>query len=137
MQHADRPGIHASAGTPEGHAGIAPAAGGTISSEEMGRLELHVGTVLSCQPNLKAHVPAYVMEIDFGPLGCKTTSAQITENHSPQDLVGAQVVAITNLPPRRVAGVKSQVLVLASVSDGAGTVLLRPASPVANGARVQ
>jgi tRNA-binding protein len=100
-------------------------------------VQMHVGTVLTCEPNTGARKPAYILSIDFGPLGIKQSSAQITEHYQPQDLVGKQVIAVLNFPPMRVAGVKSEVLVLASVSDDNGTVLLRPTHLVANGSRVQ
>ena len=100
-------------------------------------VQVHVGTVLSCEPNPKARKPAYVLQIDFGPLGIKQSSAQITEHYQPTDLVGRQVVAVINFPAMRIAGIKSEVLVLASMSDADGTVLLRPTHPVANGSRIK
>ncbi len=100
-------------------------------------VQMHVGTVLTCEPNPKARKPAYVLQIDFGPLGVKQSSAQITEHYQPADLVGRQVIAVLNFPAMRVAGVKSEVLVLASVSDDDGTVLLAPTHRVTNGSRVQ
>ena len=87
-------------------------------------------------PNPQARVPAYVLRIDFGPLGMRTSSAQITRHYTPQDLVGRQVVAVMNFPPKRVAGVKSEVLVLGTVSEDEGVVLLHPSFPVANGTPV-
>ena len=66
----------------------------------------------------------------------RTSSAQITRHYTPQDLVGRQVVAVMNFPPKRVAGVKSEVLVLGTVSEDEGVVLLHPSFPVANGTPV-
>lgn len=84
-----------------------------------------------------ARLPAIVMAIDFGPaLGCKTTSAQLTENYQPESLIGSQVVAVINLPPKRVAGVKSEVLVLGALCPARGTILLRPDGCMPNGAPV-
>lgn len=97
---------------------------------------MHVGTVRSAAPNEKARHPAYVLEIDFGPLGMRTASAQLTERYAVDDLIGRQVVAVLNFPPKRVAGVKSEVLVLAAVDEVAGTTLLAPTHPVADGTRV-
>ncbi|HYE57007.1 MAG TPA: tRNA-binding protein [Rhodothermales bacterium] len=99
------------------------------------RLDIRVGTVLSAERNPQARRPAYVLRVDFGPLGVKTSSAQLTEHYDPSDLVGRQVIAVVNFEPKRVAGVKSEVLVLASVGDD-GTVLLSPTRPVQNGSRV-
>lgn len=108
----------------------------TIDFEDFLKVEIRAGTVLSAAVNPKAQRPAYVLTLDFGPLGVKTSSAQITEHYAPEDLVGRQVVAVVNFPPKRVAGVTSEVLVLAVVSERDGTVLLAPTQPVENGARV-
>ena len=107
-----------------------------ITFDDFLKVEIHTGTVLSARLNEKARKPAYVLEVDFGDaLGVKTTSAQLTDRYTPDDLPGKQVVAVTNFPPLRVAGVKSEVLVLGAVDDG-GVTLLAPDSPVANGLRV-
>ena len=100
------------------------------------RVDIRAGTVVSAKLNQKARVPAYVLEVDFGELGTKTTSAQITEAYKPEDLVGVQVVAVVNFPPKRVAGVKSEVLILAVVQDDSPTIILQPSQPVANGSRI-
>ena len=107
-----------------------------IEFAELSKLELRVGTVAEAVVNPKAHRPAFVLTIDFGPLGTRTSSAQITENYTPDALVGRQVVAVTNLPPKRVAGIRSEVLVLAAVSPTRGTVLLELGRPVENGTLV-
>ena len=107
-----------------------------VTFEDFQRLRIHAGTIVEAAPNLKARVPAYVLRIDFGPLGLRTSSAQITRHYTPQDLVGRQVVAVMNFPPKRVAGVKSEVLVLGTVSEEEGVVLLQPSFPVANGTAV-
>jgi len=83
-----------------------------------------------------ARNPAFALSIDFGPMGTKASSAQINDLYEPEDLVGLQVFAVVNLPPRRVAGFDSQVLVLA-VDNGKGeSVLLMPERPVPDGSRV-
>lgn len=110
--------------------------GEEVTLQEFQRLRIHAGTIVEAAPNPQARVPAYVLRIDFGPLGLRTSSAQITCNYSAQDLVGRQVVAVVNFPPKRVAGVKSEVLVLGTVSEGEGVVLLQPSFPVANGSPV-
>jgi len=107
-----------------------------VTFEEFQRIRIHAGTIVEAAPNPKARVPAYVLRIDFGPLGMRTSSAQITRNYAPEDLVGRQVVAVVNFPAKRVAGVRSEVLVLGTVSDEEGVVLLHPTFPVANGALV-
>ena len=82
-----------------------------VTFEEFQRIRIHAGTIVEAVPNPQARVPAYVLRIDFGPLGLRTSSAQITRHYTPQDLVGRQVAAVMNFPPKRVAGVKSEVLV--------------------------
>ena len=108
-----------------------------IEFEDFERVEMATGTVVEAAPNEKARQPAYVLRIDFGPeYGEKTSSAQITRNYGPDDLVGRQVVAVMNFPPKRIAGVRSEVLVLGAVSDRHGVVLLQPSFPVENGSRI-
>ncbi len=107
-----------------------------LSWDEFTRVEIHTGTVIEAAPNKKARVPAFVMKIDFGNLGIKTSSAQITKNYRADDLVGQQVVAVTNFPPKRIAGIKSEVLVLGAVRADDDIVLLRPDLEVKNGLRI-
>ncbi len=99
-------------------------------------VEIRTGTIVEAVLNPKARVSAYVLRIDFGAHGVKTSSAQITDNYGADDLVGKQVVAVLNFEPKRVAGVKSEVLVLGAVSDAQGVVLLEPTFAVENGARI-
>jgi tRNA-binding protein len=105
------------------------------SVENFFACDLRVGTVLACELNAKARKPAYKLTLDFGPLGRKTSSAQITERYRPEDLLGKQVVAVVNFPPRKVADVLSECLVLAVDGPG-GLVTLGVDHPVANGVRI-
>lgn len=108
-----------------------------IDFEDFQRVEMAVGTVVEARLNEKARAPAYVLRIDFGAAyGERQSSAQLTENYDEQDLVGRQVVAVMNFPAKRIAGVKSEVLVLGAVSDERGVVLLRPDMDVEDGARI-
>ena len=96
-----------------------------------------MGTVRGARANPAARKPALVLEVDFGPeLGQRTSSAQLTGNYAPEELVGRQVVCVLNFPPRRVAGVESQVLVLAALCPRGGTVLLAPERRVEDGSRI-
>ena len=107
-----------------------------IDVEDFLKVSIHTGTVLSAVLNTKARKPAFVMEIDFGgEIGHKITSAQITDNYQSDELIGRQIIAITNFPPLRVAGVKSEVLVLGVITPG-GVVLLQPDREVGNGKRI-
>ena len=101
------------------------------------RVDMRVGRVLEVTLNERAERPAYVMRIDFGSeLGVKLSSAQLTENYMPDDLVGRLVVAVCNLGVKRVAGVKSEVLVLGAVAGSSGTTLLGLDDSVEPGTRV-
>jgi tRNA-binding protein len=99
-------------------------------------LDLRVGTIVAARPLRGARRPAFALTLDFGSLGTSVSSARITDLYEADELVGLQVIAVVNLPPRRVAGIDSKVLVLA-VDDGkGGNVLLIPERPVPDGGRV-
>ncbi len=105
--------------------------------EDFTALDLRVGTVLDAQELPKARVPAIKMNIDFGEeLGIKQSSAQITKRYTPEVMVGKQVVAIVNFPPRRVAGFKSEVLVIGGVPGEGDVILLTPDQQVPNGTKI-
>ncbi|MDF1503118.1 chaperone CsaA [Roseisolibacter sp. H3M3-2] len=105
--------------------------------EDLHRLDIRVGTVVAAEPFPGARVPAVKLEIDFGPeLGRRRSSAQITRRYAPDALVGRQVVAVVNFPPRRVAGYVSEVLVLGGVPEAGDVVLLAPDAVVPDGTRV-
>lgn len=108
-----------------------------IEFADFQRVEMATGTIVEARRNDKARQPSYVLRIDFGPdHGERTSSAQLTRNYTPEDLVGRQIVAVMNFPAKRVAGVKSEVLVLGAESPGHGVVLLEPTFPVENGTRI-
>lgn len=108
-----------------------------IDVDQFQMVEMRVGRVVSAERNSKARVPAYRMTIDFGEdIGVKTTSAQITANYAAEDLPGRLVIAVMNFPPKRIAGVKSEVLVLGAVDDESATILVRPDEDVQLGTRV-
>ena len=101
------------------------------------KVEMRIGTIISAEINKKARKPAYSMRIDFGnEVGIKSTSAQITKEHSLEDLINTQVIAVTNFSPKKVADIISEVLVLAVVEGTGRTVLLGPIKSVSNGSRV-
>ncbi|MBT8765103.1 tRNA-binding protein [Metapseudomonas boanensis] len=108
----------------------------TIEWDDFQRVELRVGTILSAGPNTKAIKPAYVLEVDLGELGVKTSSAQITAHYDAEVLVGRQVLCVCNFAPKRIAGVRSEVLVT-GVHDVEGKVVLASFDmPLPNGARL-
>ncbi|MFK8103180.1 MAG: tRNA-binding protein [Saprospiraceae bacterium] len=100
------------------------------------KVGMYAGTIIAVRLNPKAKQPAYILKIDFGDLGVKRSSAQLVENYTSEDLLATQVIAVLNFPMKRVAGIKSEVLVLATVCEKEGTILLRPSRGVTNGARV-
>ena len=103
-----------------------------ISISDFAKLNLVLGTILEASENVKAYKPAYILKIDFGKkVGLKSTSAQIT-NYSLEELIGRQVVAVCNLPSKKVAGFTSEVLILGAVC-GEIVHLLRPDTELKNG----
>ncbi len=108
-----------------------------IAYEDFRKVNIHVGTVISVEENKKAHKPALVLEIDFGDsLGIKKTSAQITDYYNESNLVGKQVIAVCNFPPKNIADVKSEVLVLGAMEEDWKVVLVHPSKKVANGLEI-
>lgn len=101
------------------------------------KLDIRVGTVLEAVDFPEARIPAIKLQIDFGEeLGVKASSAQITQRYRPEQLVGRQVTAIVNFPPRRVAGFKSEVLILGGVPEEGDVVLLGLDHSVPNGTKI-
>ncbi len=109
----------------------------TITMDAFLAVDIRVGTVVRAEPFPQARKPAIKLMIDFGAeIGEKKTSAQITAHYSPETLVGRQVVAVVNFPPRQIGPVMSEVLVLGLSDANGGIVLLGPDQPVPNGARM-
>jgi len=97
---------------------------------------MRVGRVLEAEPLAGARRPAYRLTLDFGPLGVKRSSAQLTALYPAASLVGRLVAAVVNFPPRRIAGFESEVLVLGVPDEQGGVVLLQPERACPLGARV-
>ena len=105
----------------------------TIEFDDFLKVEMCTGTITDVEINNRARVPAYILTIDFGEKGSRISSAQLTENYTEKDLLGKQIVAVMNFPVKRIAGIKSEVLVLGALCPKNGTVLLEPTFPVTNG----
>lgn len=109
----------------------------TVTFDDFLKLDIRVGTILEAAPNPGARKPAYRLVVDLGPeIGRKVSSAQLVENYRPEDLVGRQVAAVVNFPPRRIAGVQSEVLVLGFPDAAGNVVLVGVDRPVPNGGRL-
>ncbi len=104
--------------------------------ESFKSIEMRVGTVREARVFEKARVPALKLQIDFGELGVRWSSAQITDHYQPENLIGRQVIAVVNLPPKRIAGFKSECLVLGIADELGKVVLLMPDTEVPDGHRV-
>jgi len=104
--------------------------------EDFEKVEMRVGTVIRVEDFPEARNEAYKLWIDFGDLGEKKSSAQITDLYSKEDLEGRQVIAVVNFPPKQIASFLSECLVLGVVGADEGVILLQPEREVENGLRI-
>lgn len=104
-----------------------------ISWEDFKKVEIRTGTILSAEYLDNAIKPAIKMEIDFGPVGIRKTSAQITDNYLPEELPGMQILAVINFPPKQIANIMSECLVLGAIDKEGAVILIRPEKNVTNG----
>ncbi len=109
----------------------------TISFDDFLKVDIRVGTILEVNDFPKAKKPAYQLTIDFGALGIKKSSAQITDLYSKEELVHVQVSAIVNFKPRQIANFLSEVLVLGVYNTDGDVVLLKSAKTITNGEQVR
>ncbi|WP_238654349.1 chaperone CsaA [Paenibacillus piscarius] len=102
--------------------------------DDFAALDIRIGTITEAELFAEAKIPAIKLKIDFGPeIGMKSSSAQITKRYKADEIVGKQIIAIVNFPPRRIAGFKSEVLVLGGVPEKGDVVLLKPDTELPNG----
>jgi len=109
---------------------------GVIDVSDFARVDIRVGRVLEAEPFPQARKPAYKLRIDFGPIGIRRSSAQLTAHYQPEQLRGRLVVAVTNFPPRQIGPIRSEVLVLGVPDADGEVVLLGPTHDVPLGGRV-
>jgi tRNA-binding protein len=109
----------------------------TITFDEFLKVDIRVGTIITAEPFPKARKPAFILTIDFGEaIGVKKTSAQITMHYSCEQLIGRQVAAVLNFPPRQIGTMKSEVLTLGFGDMAGEVVLFSPDQRVPNGSRL-
>jgi tRNA-binding protein len=109
----------------------------TIAYADFERVDIRVGTVVEARAFPEARKPAYILMIDFGPeIGVKKSSAQITVHYTPETLVGRQVMAVVNFPPRQIGPVRSEVLTLGYLDAEGAVVLAGVDRKVPNGAKM-
>ena len=107
-----------------------------IQRDDFTKVDIRCGTILAAEVFAKAKKPAYQLSIDFGSLGIKKSSAQITAHYSIENLIGKQVVAVVNFPPKQIANFMSQCLVVGAV-DNSNVILLSPEQQVPNGTPIR
>jgi len=107
-----------------------------LSWTDFEKVDIRVGTIIQAEVFQEAKKPAYKLHIDFGPLGIKKTSAQITVLYSTEELIGKQVVAVVNFPPKQIANIQSECLILGALGDNKEITLLSLDKGAENGLRI-
>ena len=107
-----------------------------ISWTDFAKIDMRVGTINDVQDFPEAHNPAYKLWIDFGDLGERKTSAQITNLYTKEELIGKQIIAVVNFPPKQIGPFMSECLVLGVLGNNKDVILLQPQQKVKNGLKI-
>lgn len=107
-----------------------------ITWADFERVDMRAGVVVDAQPFPEAKRPAFKLWVDFGPLGVKRSSAQVTDRYAPAELVGRRVIAVVNFPPKQIGPFVSEVLVLGAYDEQGHVILLRPDFDVTPGSKI-
>lgn len=107
-----------------------------INWSDFSKIEMRIGTVISAEIFAEVKKPAYKLVVDFGIYGTRKTSAQITKRYQPEGLVGKQVVAVLNFPPKQIANMMSECLILGGLGNDGDVILIKPDSNVENGTKI-
>jgi len=108
----------------------------TITWDDFAKIQMVTGTIIDVAEFPQARKPAYQLTIDFGEKGIRKSSAQLTQLYQPHDLLGRQIVAFINFPPKRIATFRSECLVLGAVGDNGEVTLLQPERTTPNGSLI-
>lgn len=107
-----------------------------LSWDDFQKVQMAIGTIISAEVFKEVRNPAYKMIVDFGELGKRKTSAQITKLYKPEELIGKQVVAVVNFPPKQIATMMSECLVMGGLGEDKEVILIQPERKVKNGTRI-
>lgn len=107
-----------------------------INWNDFSKIEMRVGTILSAEIFKEVRNPAYKLIVDFGEYGKRKTSAQITELYTPENIIGKQVVGVLNFPPKQIANIMSECLILGAIGNENNVTLLQPESKIENGLKI-
>ncbi len=107
-----------------------------LTWNEFMKVEMRVGTIISAEEFKEVRNPAYKMIIDFGEYGKRKTSAQITKLYTPKELIGKQIIAVINFPPKQIANIMSECLVLGGIGEDKEVTLIAPGKTIKNGTRI-
>tara|TARA_B110001450_G_C17507681_1_gene435049 strand:+ start:45 stop:392 length:348 start_codon:yes stop_codon:yes gene_type:complete len=107
-----------------------------INWNDFSKIEMRVGTIISAEVFKEVKNPAYKIIVDFGEYGTRKTSAQITKLYKSEELIGLQIIAVLNFPPKQIANIMSECLILGAVGDNKDVILIQPEKNIENGLKI-